>query len=47
MEYYNKERNPTDLFGLTPIELVNGKIPDKNHFIKKIQQASKNRVIIN
>jgi len=47
VEYYNHHRYPTDLFGLTPFEVVNGKIPDKNHFKEKIQEARKNRVIIN
>ena len=47
VEYYNHHRYPTDLFGLTPIEVVNGKIPDKNHFKEKIQEARKNRVIVN
>lgn len=47
VEYYNYERYPTDLFGLTPIEVVNGKIPDKNHFKEKIQEARKNRVEVN
>ena len=47
VEYYNHHRYPTDLFGLTPLEVVNGKIPDKNHFKEKIQEARKNRVIIN
>lgn len=30
VEYYNHHRYPTDLFGLTPIDVVNGKTPDKN-----------------
>jgi transposase InsO family protein len=47
VEYYNHHKYPTDLFGLTPIEVVNGKIPDKNHFKDKIQEARKNRVAIN
>jgi hypothetical protein len=46
VEYYNHHRYPTDLFGLTPIEVVNGKIPDKNHFKDKIQTARKNRIQI-
>jgi len=47
VEYYNYHRYPTDLFGLTPIEVVNGKIPDKSHFKEKIQEARKNRVAVN
>ncbi|WP_339883497.1 hypothetical protein [Polaribacter vadi] len=47
VEYYNHHRYPTDLFGLTPLEVVNGKIPDKNYFKEKIQEARKNRVLVN
>jgi transposase InsO family protein len=47
VEYYNHYRYPTNLFGLTPLEVVNGKIPDKNHFKEKIQEARKNRVVVN
>jgi hypothetical protein len=47
VEYYNHHRYPTDLFGLTPIEVVNGKISDKNNFKDRIQEARKNRVAIN
>jgi transposase InsO family protein len=47
VEYYNHHRYPTDLFGLTPLEVVSGKIPDKNHFKEKIQEARKNRILVN
>ena len=47
VDYYNHHRYPTDLFGLTPLEVVNRKVPDKNHFKKKIQEARKNRVVVN
>ncbi|WP_430929176.1 hypothetical protein [Polaribacter marinivivus] len=47
VDYYNYERYPTDLFGLTPTEVVNGKIPNKNYFKEKIQQARRNSVVIN
>ncbi|WP_339884078.1 hypothetical protein [Polaribacter vadi] len=47
MKYYNHNRYPTNLLGLTPFEAVNGKIPNKNHFKEKIQQARKNRVVLN
>ena len=41
MKYYNHNRYPTNLLGLTPFEAVNGKIKEK------IQQARKNRVVLN
>ncbi|MBL4880303.1 MAG: hypothetical protein JKX82_03160 [Oleispira sp.] len=47
VEYYNHHRYPTELYGLTPMEVVNGKIPDKHHFKEQIQTARKNRVEIN
>jgi transposase InsO family protein len=47
VEYYNHHRYPTDLFGLTPFEVVKGKTPDKNHFKEKIQEARKNRILVN
>jgi hypothetical protein len=47
VEYYNLYRYSTDLFGLTPIEIVNGKTPDKYFFKEKIQNARKDRVKIN
>ena len=47
VDYYNNHRYPTELYGLTPFEVVNGKIPDKNHFKEKIQLARKDRTKIN
>ena len=47
VEYYNLYRYSTDLFGLTPIEIVNGKIPDKHFFKEKIQNSRKDIVKIN
>lgn len=45
--YYNHERFPTDLFGYTPMEVLNGKIPDKDKFKEQIAIAKTERVIIN
>ncbi len=45
--YYNYERHPSDLYGLHPMEVINGKIPDKNYFKNQIAEAKLNRVIIN
>jgi len=45
--YYNNERFPGELLGLKPLEVINGKIPDKDYFKEKIQQSRKNRVAIN
>jgi transposase InsO family protein len=47
VDYNNHHRYPTDLFGLTTMEVVAGKIPDKNHFKERIQNARKNRVAVN
>ena len=41
MKYYKHHRYPTYLFGLTTLEVVNGKTPDKNLFKDKIQQTKK------
>ncbi|WMJ71872.1 hypothetical protein RCC89_01605 [Cytophagaceae bacterium ABcell3] len=35
------------LFGLTPLEVMNGKIPDKHQFSVQIAEAGKERVRIN
>jgi len=45
--YYNYHRYPTELFGLTPMEIIQGKTPDKHHFKERIQLARKNRVVAN
>jgi hypothetical protein len=40
MLYFNYHRYPTDLFGYTPIEVLNGKIPDKHLFKESIREAN-------
>jgi len=45
--YYNNERFPGELLGLKPLEVVDGKTPDKNYFKENIQQSRKNRIAIN
>ncbi len=47
VHYYNHERYPTDLFGLTPMEVIDGKIPDKYYFKNQIAEAKLNRVTTN
>lgn len=47
MEYYNHHRFPNNLFGLTPFEVINGKIPDKDFFKNQISEAKLERVITN
>lgn len=47
IEYYNYHRFPTELYGLTPMEVVEGKVPDKHFFKEQIQEARKNRVATN
>ncbi len=45
--YYNHERHPSDLYGLHPMEVINGKIPDKHYFKNQIAEAKLNRVTTN
>ena len=45
--YYNHERYPTDLFGLTPMQVIKGKIPDKDYFKNQIAEAKIDRVHTN
>ena len=47
VNYYNHERYPTELYGYTTMEIINGKIPDKDRFATQILEARKNRVIAN
>ncbi|MDG2194270.1 MAG: hypothetical protein P8K77_05355 [Polaribacter sp.] len=47
VEYYNHVRHPADLYGLTTMEVVNGKVPDKNFFKSQIAEAKLDRVIKN
>ena len=37
--YYNHHRFPNNLFELTPFEVINGKIPDKDFFKNQIAEA--------
>ena len=43
VHYYNFERFPTDLYGYNPMEVLKGKIPDKNRFKKQIEDAKVKR----
>ncbi|CAL2080910.1 hypothetical protein [Tenacibaculum sp. 190524A02b] len=47
VQYYNYKRYPTELYGYTPMEIIQGKIPDKNRFKQQILLARKNRVSSN
>lgn len=47
VEYYNQERYPTELYGLTPFDVLNGKLPNKHLYKDQIHLARKNRVITN
>jgi len=47
MTYYNHERYPFKLYGLTPFEVLNGEIPLKNKFRSQIKDAQKIRLIEN
>ena len=44
VEYYNHERYPTELYGYTPMEVIQGKVPDKHLFKDQIKKASKERI---
>ena len=45
--YYNHKRYPTELYGYTTMEIIQGKIPDKNRFAAQILEARKSRVATN
>jgi transposase InsO family protein len=45
--YYNYERFPTELYGLSPMEVVEGKIPDRHYFKQHIEHARKDRIRVN
>ncbi|WP_028891549.1 hypothetical protein [Tenacibaculum sp. 47A_GOM-205m] len=47
VKYYNHERYPTELYGYTTMEIIQGKIPDKDRFKEQILEARKNRIITN
>jgi len=40
--YYNYERFPTELFGLHPMEVIEGKKIDKHYYKEQIKQAGIN-----
>ncbi len=41
---YNEHRYPTELYGLTPQEVIEGKSPNKYLYREQIQQARKDRI---
>lgn len=45
--YYNESRFPTELYGLTPQDVINGKTPNKYLYSEAIKQARKERVLVN
>lgn len=45
--YYNQERFPVDHFGYTPIEVLNGNIPNKDRFKEQISAARMERIRVN
>ncbi|MBL4708051.1 MAG: hypothetical protein JKY48_06390 [Flavobacteriales bacterium] len=45
--YFNDERYPVDHFGYTPMEVLNGKTPDKYQFKEQIALARKERIKAN
>jgi transposase InsO family protein len=47
VDYYNLQRFPADLCGLHPIEVINGKLPDKDYFKNQISEAKTNRIATN
>jgi len=47
VEYYNHYRYPTELYGLNPMEVIQGKIPDKHYFKEQIQFSRISRVQAN
>lgn len=44
MFYYNFERYPTEHFGLTPIEVLEGEKPHRNRFSEQIVDERKIRI---
>jgi len=47
MVYYNQERYFTEHTGRRPMDILNGKMPDKYLFKEQIEQARKNRLVVN
>lgn len=45
--HYNQSRYPTDLYGLTPHEVLQGASPDKHRFKNQLQVARKERIAAN
>lgn len=43
IHYYNNERYPTNHYGFTVLEVLHGKIPDKNLFKNEIKLAQQLR----
>ncbi|CAL2102247.1 Integrase catalytic domain-containing protein [Tenacibaculum sp. 190130A14a] len=46
IEYYNHHRYLTELYGYTPMEIIQGKTPNKDLYKQQIQLARKKRTII-
>ena len=46
-EYYNYKRFPIELHGCSPMEVVNGMIPDKHKFKKDLRIAKHQRYLEN
>ncbi len=45
--YYNHERRPGELYGPTPMQVIDGKIPDKHYFKEQISKAKMDRIATN
>ena len=45
--YYNYGRYPTELYGLTPMQIIKGKTPDKHFYKERIAEAKRKRVLTN
>ena len=46
-EYYNYKRFPIELHGCSPMEVVNGMIPDKHKFKKDLRITKHQRYLEN
>lgn len=44
VEYYNHKRYPSDLLGFSPMEVLQGNIPDKNRYKEQINEAKLLRI---
>ena len=44
IDYYNEQRYPTELYGYTPTQVLEGAIPDKHLFKEQRQEAKRLRV---